>query len=322
MRADYVTKIAGFLVWCVCICPAGARESCTVASPGGDGSQPQYDGVGYSSIPRPASLRQKKSNSVSLHEPARREVVDLAAPDAVFNDYERYVYNADMPYQPPREQRIKEVIKERGFKEIRRFFRKQLKDEFDEGVDITWREYEERRKKIDEIGRKEDKLYRFQYDSIDPNVPDRTDPEWDDIALASYGPFVITDTGKLDLQTDWDKIKELWDDGLGDIILVPEPPADTPKRNLLVGDTMKVNTKGKVRISSSRLFNPFYKESPGEWGDHITDYEEYFRYLQVSIGVDFYTPILKRRYCRTELEVRTYGDFRWSTYLNVVLYSH
>lgn len=280
-----------------------------------------YDGVGIRVIKRP-DTPSRPSSATTVFQAINR-MHDLEAnPFFKVNDYERAIAASDKTFVPARETRIKNVIKERLCKELRRRLTKIVEEEFDSGIAMSVEEMKHKRELINKIGRKRDELWLFQDDRTNPNAKSRYDPDWDDINLVEAGPIVITDTGKVDIETNWNKLKKLWDDGLDNVILVPEPPSEDPERELLVGKRIKYRTKGKIRISSTRLLKPFYQDDPQDWLDHIYEYPGYFRYFKASAGLDFFTDITQRRYCRMELAARVYADLKWTTYLNIVLYGN
>ena len=221
------------------------------AAEGNGEKQNQYDGVGVRAIPRPERPeRRRKARAVFS---TKGPLLDYEDENAYsLQKYEKFVNTSDLPFVTRRESRWWRLAEREASRHIKRFAKRIINKQYAAGPSMSNEEYRKWMAQISKIGRRENEPWRFQYDRIDPTIDDRYQFECDDVNLIRVGPFTLTDTGSVDIEADWEKFLELFDDGFDDVILIPNSQPKEKPRELLVGKTVKFRKKLKLRISSSR----------------------------------------------------------------------
>lgn len=271
----------------------------------------RYDGVGIASIPRPqGTCRLAKAEPVRTTE--ARLGVDAQARES---SYDLYVALSDRPYTSPREERLTRGVVRETVNQLKRPMRRAFQDQFRESIAMSFDHYREGMALIGSLAWGDDwHPWRFHYHSADTAWFERYDPEWDDVRLIVWGPFTVTDRAAIDVDTSLAGFTRLWEEGFEDLQLAPGPPPLEPPRPLLVGSRVRFRRDLKFRVSGGKIVKTFYEKPTKEWGESLL---QAGRYASLRLGLDFYTDILKRRYLRTDVQVRLYPSGKWVSFLSM-----
>ncbi len=275
----------------------------------------RYDGVGVKSIPRPAGPRKGRRPMA---------VFTVRGPDDPMyppeeERYDTYVALSDRPFTPARVTRLRDTVIKEGLREVKRHARRLAKEAYLEGVQGNIETYVEKVGTINKLnwGTTSQRAWRYEGNALDHDLLDRYDSDWDDIHLLTWGPLALTDRGAIDIDASLDGVKKFWNNtGTDDLELAPDPPSQEAPHQLLVGRTVRFSRNVSIRVSTSKILKTFYQEQPDKWADN---WMRSARYVRASVGLDFCTDILKRKYLGTDLECRYYPSGRWVVLANVQL---
>lgn len=197
-------------------------------------------------------------------------------------------------------------------RELRKYFRDDLKERFRDDPSFTQEDYQARRDIIGQLGkggRPEDLIIEEQAAEIRNEYLDASyqDPE-QDIPLLQWGPIVIDDRGGMNV--DVTRLEEDRPLDRYDIELAPGDEAYGRRLGesvLFPGDRYEVSSKVKL--------NPDLREIGRDW-------EQAIGKLSASVEIDWRAPVLDRRSFTTEIGGSLDADGRYGLYLNLIIYSH
>jgi len=210
---------------------------------------------------------------------------------------------------PPREtqvtRKVRKIVTERLFKELRRQVRRQWKDQFREHPSLSYAEYDRRLVQINNIGKDpaEQDYFNVEYSSNEFKDgilrKDRTDAE-SDLPLLNWGPVTVTDSGsvKFDVGTAANGDAE---DATLDV--------GEERRKPLVG-----SKSYEVDTSIITDVNPFRGYTEGSSLAMV-------RRLGVEVKVDWLTDVLSRRVVSAEFECTGDLEGEYGVFVNFIIHS-
>lgn len=196
-----------------------------------------------------------------------------------------------------------------AFRELRRYFRQELKDQFEEDPSFRHEDYLERRRIIGQLGRggrAEDLVIEERTTEIRNEFLDASpeDPERD-VPLIQWGPLVLDDRGGVNV----------------DVLQLRETPSfrefglaasDAPVLGRGYGESVLFPNE-RYRVRSKMKLNPDLREIGRDW-------EEAFGKLSASVEIDWRAPVLTHKSFSTEVGGSIDAGGRFGVYLNLVIY--
>ena len=217
--------------------------------------------------------------------------------------------------EPPRNRHMEvfqRLATKVAFRHLRRLFRAELKDRFQDDPSFDYYDYLEQRREIGRLGRPDmttqDVSIEEILESARSDAHDDEDTFERDIPLLDWGPLQLSDRGQLKLgynrlasdQTSSRVKLALEENEEG----APPPPTS---RSLLFG-------RRTWRFDADLKFRPDVREL-GRGG-----YRELLGKVKATAEIDFYTAMLQRKYMSTEFEISVDEENRASFFVNLVIY--
>ena len=210
--------------------------------------------------------------------------------------------------EDPRRQALYALGKKIFHRELRRYFRRDLKDQFRADPSLPLEDYQERRSMIGQLGRGgtaedlviEERVTELRNEFLDDSLenPER------DLPILQWGPLVLDDRGGVNVDIfglkrrrhdpfNWEIApEEQRRGGYGESILFPEQ---------------------RMSVRSNLKLRPDLRELRDDW-------EKSFGKLSASVEVDWNAPVLKDRAFSAELGGSIDADGRTGLYLNFIIY--
>lgn len=195
-----------------------------------------------------------------------------------------------------------------AFRQLRRFFRSELRDRYQEDPSHRFLDYQEERAEIGKLGRGySDVNENFELQQVRQGVLQNDEERIeDDVTLVNWGPFRVDDRGQF--RIDVNKLREQRQ-STGKLTIAPEERERPLTDSLFRGRLYRLNTDLKLRPNAhSILRGDSYREMLGEIG--------------AKIEVDFFTPIIERKFMSAELETSVDEDGDAGLFVTFTLYPH
>ncbi len=209
----------------------------------------------------------------------------------------------------PRREAIQALTEKMLYRELRRYFRRELKDRFEEDASLGIDTYLDRRALIGQLGRggrAEDLVIEERVTEIRNEILDASaeNPERD-LPILQWGPLVLDDRGGVNL----------------DVVDLKKRHRDPYALEFAPSDAEFKGRKGesvlfpdeRYRVSSNLKLNPDLREVGRDWNEAIGK-------LTASVEIDWRAPVLKDRAFSAELGGSINADGRYGLYLNFVIY--
>jgi hypothetical protein len=196
------------------------------------------------------------------------------------------------------------------YRELRRYFRSDLKDRFRDDPSLSQDEYQSRRDLIGQLGRggsPEDLIIEEQTAEIRNEYLDAAeqDPERE-LPVLQWGPLVLDDRGGMNLD-----VTRLSDEQGLDRHDLELAPGEDPYGQRLGGSVLFPDDR--YRVKSKVKVNPDLREIGRDW-------EQALGKLSASVQIDWSAPVLDKRSFSTEIGGSIDADGRYGIYLNLVIY--
>jgi len=196
------------------------------------------------------------------------------------------------------------------YRELRRYFRSDLKDRFRDDPSMSQDHYQAHRDLIGQLGRggrPEDLIIEEQTTELRNEYLDASaqDPERE-FPVLQWGPIVLDDRGGMNL--DVTRLSDERPLDRHDFSLAPgeDPYGQRQGESVLFPDD-RYRVKSKVKV------NPDLREIGRDW-------EQALGKLSASVQIDWRAPVLEKRSFSTEIGGSIDADGRYGLYLNLVIY--
>lgn len=193
-----------------------------------------------------------------------------------------------------------------GFRQLRKMFRSQLRDRVSQDPTFRYYDYLEERDAISTLGRSNGRDGSLAVAEARRSVladSDSEDAAEQDLAVLSWGPLQVDDRGRL--QVELQKLREDPPSSVDELEIAPEESEKPLGDSLFRGRSYRVNTAVKFRPRVDR-YDEGFREILGEVGGRVE--------------VDFFTPILERRFLGTEFEATVDEEGRTAFFVTFKLY--
>jgi len=196
------------------------------------------------------------------------------------------------------------------YRELRRFFRSDLKDRFKDDPSLSQDDYQARRDLIGQLGRggrPEDLIIEEQTAEIrNEYIGDSVEDPEKELPVLQWGPLVIDDRGGMNID-----VTRLSDERPLDRHEIELAPGEGAYGQRLGGSVLFPDDK--YRVKSKVKFNPDLREVGRDW-------EQALGKLSASVQIDWRAPVLEHRSFSTEIGGSIDADGRYGLYLNLVIY--
>ena len=230
--------------------------------------------------------------------------LDLAPSGAVHDD----LFRPRPEPVDPRRRALYALGRKMVHREMRRFFRREAKDQFTADHSRSYFEYLERRALIGQLGRGgraedlviEERATELRNEVLDASIenPER------DLALLQWGPLVLDDRGGVNI--DVSDLKERDREEYSFEIAPVETRPGGYGESVLFPDE-------RYRVRSNLKLNPDVREIGRDWNAALGK-------LTASVEIDWRAPVLEDPAFSAELGGSLDADGRYGLYLNFVIY--
>ncbi|MEM7262720.1 MAG: hypothetical protein AAF488_12075 [Planctomycetota bacterium] len=205
----------------------------------------------------------------------------------------------------PREMGMRRLVRKLGYRQARKLLRDELTERFESDPSFRWSDYQYERDQIWFLGRSEnvstsveENVAEFRSGVLD----DETELE-EEIVLLDWGPFQVDDQGSLGID-----VKKILRRSRPDLELAPEEEAtDEPAgQSLFAGRT--------YRVDSDFRFTPHFGDLTSGRG------RDFFGKVKAGVSVDFFDPLIKRKYLSTEIETWHKPNGESAVFMNFVIF--
>ncbi len=184
----------------------------------------------------------------------------------------------------PRFIALQKLARKMATRQMRRFFRSQLKDRYQEDPTFHYFDYLARKEVVSQFGRSEEERIVALEEAREDVLDGDHEADEEDLAVLGWGPFRITDSGRVGID-----VKRINRSVVSKKIeIAPEHDGASealPGRSLFEGQSYRFDSDFKVRPRVGSLL------SGGGLGE-----------IGAKLSVELLTPILKERYLAAEIE--------------------
>lgn len=270
-------------------------------------------GVALQSIPRPESvpiLEESEPTAPVSQSPGRAWLAWLGVDEMWATDADTtssYIPSPTVP-RDGRFAAVGRLVNHYGFRQLRKIFRSQLRDRVEQDPTYQYLDYLAERERVSHLGRSVGRDGSLEVAETRRTVlasrdSDSEDAAEVDLAVLSWGPFQVDDRGRL--QIELEKLREEPPSSVDALEIAPEATEKPLGDSLFRGRNYRVNTALKLRPRLDR-YDEGMREVLGEVG--------------ARIEVDFFSPILERRYLGTEFETTIDEEGRTAFFVTFKLY--